>query len=280
VVARDTDALLMFLTDRPSLCDAQVDQPECRDAWALAAPAHCDAPYDPCQVVALPCQCQIPLLGLCPGGHAQVTPVASGWNGMVGSAPDATPFDLSMSLPRLVLNEIMLAPTGVRAEGAYIELVNLGSTAIDLLGIILADCRGTQGCAVPKATQSFEPFIPGGSSTLAPKEYALLVDRRFQASSIPDLPTAVLLLAPVGGAPLFHLATNAPQPLGIFQPGGGPALSTFDGAVAVVRGFSLERIDPYAPDPWPDNWAVGAAAAGTPGLCNSVTSAANCPEGE
>jgi len=278
VVARDADALLLFLTDRPALCDAALDQPDCPEAFSLAAPAHCEAPYDPCHPGGLPCQCQVPLLGLCPGEPARATARAKGWNGLLGAAAEATSFELARPLPHLVLNEIQLVPAGKRVEGAYLEVANLGTSPIDLLGLVLADCRGTQGCAAPKATQAFEPLLPGGTSTLAPRGYALLVDPHFQPSLVAGLPADALLLAPIGGAALLHLSTTVPQPIGLFLPSGGAALSTFDGALPVRPAFSLERIDPRAPDALPDNWAVGAAPGGTPGSCNSVTPDPTCAE--
>ncbi|MHB1846402.1 MAG: Ig-like domain-containing domain, partial [Deltaproteobacteria bacterium] len=143
-IPRDTDALLLFLVDRPSLCAATVSEAGCPDAGAIPVPALCTSPYDPC-VGGLLCRCAVPLVGLCPGGDAEATPEATGWNGQVGSAGGPSDFTLSPPLPRLVLSELMLQPTGSRAPGEYVEVVNLDDGPEDLLGISLASCAGSVG---------------------------------------------------------------------------------------------------------------------------------------
>ncbi|HUB08719.1 MAG TPA: Ig-like domain-containing protein [Myxococcales bacterium] len=278
VLPRDRDALLVYQVDRPCLCAATIDDSGCADAGFVASPATCSVPYDPCQGGAL-CSCAVPLVGLCPGTAAAATPLTLGWNGLQGSAPDVSEFQLASPLPPLVITEVMLSPSSSRTTGAFVEVANLGDDPIDLLGLQLANCAGTQACAYPKAIQAFGPLVPGASTVVAPHDYALLVDGQFEASQYPSLPADVLLLAPMDGAPLLSLSTTEPQPIGLLPASGaGPPLSTFDGTVAAQKGFSAERIDPAAPDPQPGNWSLTAIPGGTPGLCNSVTPAAACPE--
>lgn len=276
-VSRDRDAILLYEVDRPCLCGATIEEPGCPTATAVVTPASCSVPYDPCQGGLL-CGCEVPLVGLCPSGQANAMPEATGWNGELGQGQNPTPFQLADPLPALALDELMLAPAGTRAAGAYLELVSLAEIPMDLLGLALADCRGTQGCAIPSKTQPFGPFLPGGPTALAPHGYALLVDARFDATLYPGLPPTALLLAPLDRSPLLALKTDRPQPVGIFGASGGAPISTFDGSVAVSKGLSIERVDPTAPDPLPGSWAVGSAPGGTPGACNSVTPAAACAE--
>ncbi|MHB8416762.1 MAG: Ig-like domain-containing protein [Myxococcales bacterium] len=275
---RDRDALLLYQVDRPCLCAAQLDDPGCPDAGWVAVPAVCEAPYDPCQGGLL-CSCAVPLVGLCPGSAAQATPSALGWNGQIGGASDPAPFQLTDPLPPLAITEVLLSPEGSRTSGAFVEVANLGGAPIDLLGLTLANCAGTLACAIPKATQAFGAFVEGGATVIPAHGYALLVDRHFDSTQYPTLPAETLLLAPLDGSPLMSLSTTKPQPIGLLQAGGvGPPLSTFDGSLAAQKGLSAERVDPGAPDPQPGNWSLTTIPGGTPGSCNSVTPAADCPE--
>ncbi len=277
-VPRDRDALLLYQVDRPCLCGASLVELDCDGGSALVTPATCQAPYDPC-VGGLLCFCQVPLVDLCPGGAAQATPQATGWNGQLGTATDPAPFQLAAPLPPVVVDELLLSPEGTRAEGEFVEVVNLGATPIDLLGIVLANCAGSTGCAIPKDTQAFGPFVAGGPTAIAPYGYALLVDGSFDPTQAASMPAGTLLLAPLDGSPLLSLSTTEPQPVGLFAAGGaGPPLSTFDGSLIAVKGLSAERIDPSAPDPLPGSWALSVAPGGTPGSCNSVTPASDCAE--
>jgi hypothetical protein len=277
-IARDRDALLLYQVDRPCLCSAALSEPDCPGATVVSTPASCQAPYDPCQGGVL-CFCQVPLVGLCPSGAAEALPQATGWNGQMGASEDPAQFQLADPLPPLVLDEVLLSPAGTRSAGEFVEVVNLGPAPVDLLGLVLANCAGSTGCAVPKKTQAFGPFVSGGPTAIAPFGYALLVDGRFDTTQAPALPAGTLLLAPLDGAPLLSLSTSEPQPVALFPASGvGPPLSTFDGSLATVKGFSAERINPLAPDPLPGNWALTTAPGGTPGSCNSVTPASDCAE--
>ncbi len=275
---RDRDALLLFQVDRPSICSARVSEAGCDGGTAIPAPAACQAPYDPC-AGGLLCTCSVPLVGLCPGGDVLATPEATGWNGQVGTATDASTFQLSNPLPPIVLDELLLSPEGTRSAGEFLELANLGSEPVDLLGIVLANCKGTEACANPTATQPFGAASPGGSTVIPAHGYALLVDPRFDPAEAPAMPPDTLLLAPLDGTPLLSLSDSRPQPIGLFAAGGaGPPLSTYDGSLVAQKGVSFERIDPGAPDPLPDAWASSSVLGGTPGACNSVTPAAQCPD--
>jgi hypothetical protein len=277
-LARDTDALLLYQVDRPCLCGATVSELGCPGASALVLPATCQAPYDPCQGGLL-CFCQVPLVGLCPNGAVQATPQATGWNGQVGASPDSSSLQTTGSLPPIVIDELLLSPEGTRAAGEFIELANLGEVPQDLLGIVLANCTGSVGCAIPKSIQAFGPLVSGGPTAIPSHGYALLVDGEFDPTQAPSMPAGTLLLAPLDGTPLLSLSTTEPQPVGLFAAGGAnPPLSTFDGSLTAVKGLSTERIDPYAPDPLPGNWANSSVPGGSPGSCNSVTPSNDCPE--
>ncbi len=279
VAPRDRDALLFFLVDRPSLCAATVDEEGCPDAGAVTVPAVCPSAYDPC-TGGLLCDCQVPLVGLCPGGSAEAIPLATGWNGETGSADLPAPFTLSPPLPPLVLSELMLAPTGSRSQAEYVEVANAGALPVDLLGVSLASCAGSPGCTAPGKAQPFGPLSPGGSTALPPGGYALLVGEGFDPTLYPDLPQDALLLAPRAGGALLSLSATKPQAVGLF-PADGTAtpLSTFDGSLLPRPGLSLERVDPSAPDPLPQGFSLAALPGGTPGACNSVTPAADCVSG-
>ena len=267
VLPRDSDALLSFAVDRPSLCGAQVEDGLCPDAGSLTAPAQCQAPYDPCQASLL-CLCTVPLIGLCPGDSVAVTPTALGFSGQIGLSP-AIAFEASPALPGLVLTEVRAGPK----SSAFVEVQNRSGGPLDLLGLSLADCGLTLGCSSPKKTQPFGSFGGIGSTTLAPNGYALLVDPGFDPSAAPG---GALLLAPQGQASLLSLSTTKAQSLALFSPTFSAVVSSYDGSVLPRSGVSLERIDPATADPMPRNWSLSTAAGGTPGACNSVTAGAFC----
>jgi hypothetical protein len=267
VVARDRDALLQFAVDRPSLCGAQVHDPGCPNAAALASPAQCSAPYDPCNASLL-CLCTVPLVGLCAGDHLAVSPVSRGFDGQVGSTAEVS-FDTSPALPGLVLTEVR----GGSKSTAFVEVQNRSGAPIDLLGLELSDCGLTLGCANPKNSQAFGAFGGLGTTTLQPDAYALLVNPGYTAS---NAPAGALLLSPLGEASLISLSSTKMQSLAIFSPSFGAVVSSYDGSVLPKAGFTLERVDPAAADPLPGNWSLSTASGGTPGACNSVTAGQLC----
>ncbi len=271
VLARDTDGLLTFAVDRPSLCGARVVDPGSADAGSLASPAQCQAPYDPCQASPL-CLCTVPLVGLGAGDVIEVTPAATGFNGQVGTSA-AIAFEASPTLPGLVLTEVR----GGSKTTAFVEVQNRGTGPVDLLGLSLADCGLTLGCSTPKTTQRFGAFggLGGGlgSTALAPNGYALLVDPGFEAS---NAPVGALLLMPQAQAPLLSLSTTHVQSLALVATAFTAVVSSYDGSVLPQTGVSLERIDPTTADPAPRNWSLSTASGGTPGACNSVTAGMLC----
>jgi hypothetical protein len=104
------------------------------------------------------------------------------------------------------------------------------------------------------------------------------VDGAFDPTAYPGLPPETLLLAPADRRPLMHLASDRPQPLGLIDAATGALLSSFDGSLLPIEGISIERIDPYAPDPIAGNWGFGSSPGGTPGSCNSLTAETHCAE--
>jgi hypothetical protein len=275
---RDRDAVLLFLVDRPSLCDATVTDPSCPEGGALAIPAVCDQAYDPCRPSGT-CQCLVPLVGLCPGDSISVVPSAHGWNGSSSSA-ESLALTLWPALPTLAIGELMLSPPAGKRAQIYVEVQNIGAEPIDLKGLLLADCRATIDCFAPAHEQAFGSFAPGGTTVLPSHGYALLVDGTFDATLYPGLPPATLLLSPSDRSPLMHLASNQPQPIGLVDATSGALLSSFDGSLLPVEGVAIERVDPRAPDPQPASWGLGTAPGGTPGSCNSLTQEADCLESQ
>lgn len=267
VVARDRDGLLTFVVDRPSVCNAAINDPACPDAGAVATQAQCDAPYDPC-TGGVSCLCTVPLVELCPGDSLDVTPEVEGFNGQLGSAAPV-PTTLSPALPQLVLTEVFAAPKAT----AFIEVQNRGPAPLDLLGLTLADCAGSLGCASPGKQQAFGAFQGNGTTALAAGAYALLVDPTFDPSTAP---AEALLLSPIEQASLLHLSTSHVQTLAIFSPNAAAPLSTQSSSALPRSGLSLERTDPSAPDCIQGNWALSQTAAGTPGACNSSTPGPLC----
>jgi Bacterial Ig-like domain len=275
-LGRDRDAVVLFLVDRPSLCDAAVTDPACPDGGALAAPAVCDQAYDPCMPSGS-CQCLVPLVGLCPGNSISVVPSAHGWNGRTAST-ESLALTLWPALPTVAIGELMLSPPAGKRAQIYVEVQNVGTGPIDLKGLVLADCRGTVDCFAPAHEQAFGAFAAGGATVLPSHGYALLVDGTFDATLYPGLPAGTLLLSPSDRSPLMHLASNQPQPIGLVDAASGALLSSFDGSLLPVEGVAIERIDPRAPDPQPASWGLGTAPGGTPGSCNSITQEADCLE--
>jgi hypothetical protein len=214
------------------------------------------------------CLCTVALVGLCPGQVIEATPLATGFDGAVGSAASIA-FSASPALPGLVLTEVK----GGAKSSAFVEVQNRASGPLDLLGLSLADCGLSLGCSSPKTTQPFGPFAGIGSTTLASDGYALLVDPTFDASTAPS---GALLLAPQAQATLLSLSTTHVQSLALFSPAFGAVVSSYDGSVLPRSGVTLERIDPGAADPLPRNWSLSTAVGGTPGACNSVTAGFLC----
>jgi hypothetical protein len=167
--------------------------------------------------------------------------------------------------PRPVLTEARAVAATPQAGGEYVELLNLGEEPLDLSGWRLEKRTGTgvlAGCTVAAAA---EPLPPGAFGLVTSGAW----DGRY-----PDADGAVRFTC--GAASLAGgLADERPPELRLLDPSGA-LLATFgQGGAAPRCGAAVERIDPA----WPDEPANLACALdqGTPGWCNSVTSAVDCP---
>lgn len=114
-----------------------------------------------------------------PPATYEVTMVSQDWAALVG---ELGPIEVQVvSLPALVINEVMANPLGPEPAQEWVELANLSGAAVDLTGWTIADSSGSD--ALP-------------SVVLESDEVALIVSNSFQAlegSDPPPHPAARLI---------------------------------------------------------------------------------------
>jgi hypothetical protein len=171
-------------------------------------------------------------------------------------AGNETPFEAGFTtlppLSHLVLNEVLANPSGPEKAGEWIELVNDGTTAVDLEGWSLEDA----GRKVP---------LPKG--TLEPGAYALLVSAAYDVTSNEDVApaegTLILRLSELGSGGL----SNEGERLRL-EDAKGTIVSQFPALGAPKPGVSIARRLPSLADD--DKTAFGASAppGASPGSAN------------
>jgi hypothetical protein len=175
-------------------------------------------------------------------------------------AGSETPFEARFTtlapLSHLVLNEVFANPSGPEKAGEWVELVNDGTTPIEVEGWSLEDA----GRKVP---------LPKG--TVAPNAYALVVPAAYDATSNEDVPpaegTIILRVPELGSGGL----SNQGERLRLADPSGA-LVSEFPAVAAPKPGVSIARRTPSSADG--DNAAFGPSAppGASPGMPNVLDS--------
>ena len=160
---------------------------------------------------------------------------------------------------QVVVNEIMFDPSGSEFFDEYIELYNVGETAVDLTAWRIGDDDETD-------------TIVGETLILAPGAYALILDAGYAEHSkhYDPLPESVLRLTvdnpTLGHSGLSNVrserillidASGDTVSVGSYEPGNPPGVS--EEQIDVMRGDAL------------DNWVDARWSGGTPGAVNSVS---------
>jgi hypothetical protein len=222
--------------------------------------------WDPCAPGATACPAALELKGLCPGQEIQVRLAAedlaahrggfAAWTGIAALPPRPAP----------VLTEALAHPDAPGAAGEYVEVANVGTGPADLEGWALAK-RGPSGaftrCKLAGVTGG--PVAPGG--------YALVVGGAYDGRYA--LPSGVAVYRCGTSALAGGLADDRPVALAL-EDAQGQVVSTLGIAEAAPRcpEASLERIHPTGPDASANLTCPGTR---TPGACNHVTPAPECP---
>lgn len=157
--------------------------------------------------------------------------------------------------PRVVLTEVLANPAGAEPAAEWVEIVNAGAAAVNLLGFTLADGAGP---------------TPLPAARLAPGDYALIVrdDYAPGGTDVPPAPATLLIRVPQLGK--SGLA-NAGEILSLSNPQ-GVTLSTFPALPARRAGVSMARRTPEAPDGEPTSFGEHAAPGASPGTANALAS--------
>ncbi|MBW1809386.1 MAG: lamin tail domain-containing protein [Deltaproteobacteria bacterium] len=175
-----------------------------------------------------------------------------------GSDPDPDPVDAD-----LVISEVMANPLD-EYKGEFVEIVNTGSTAIDLAGYVLTD---------GDANDTIEGYL-GGSTVLAAGAIGVVLDQSYVDLAEPyTIPAEAVLLTTDDATIGSGLSTD--DPITLLAADGSTVLSTYSNPFNPGDGFSAERVDLAAADT-PDNWVVSPCASGSsPGAVNCADQSPN-----
>ncbi len=165
-------------------------------------------------------------------------------------------FDSGTPLPSLVLSEVYADPVGPEPEQEFIEVVNVGESAVVLDGLAVADGAGTG-----------DPIV--GAPPLAAGAYAILVHPAFVPGGADPAPApgaaVVRLAGPIGSNGLL----NAGETVSIVDAAGRTVCVAPD-LLPPRTGTSIERTDLSA-DPYDaGSWAHNPSSSATPGAANAA----------
>ncbi len=166
----------------------------------------------------------------------------------------------------LLITEILanaLNEPGSPGSGEWVELLNTGPGEIDLSGWSLSD--GDQSDQLIAA-------IPGGSTVLGPRRFALIIDPDRPRGDAP-WPQGTLLLT-VDDRSIGNGLSSSDR-LRVAPQIGGRAATYFEREESEPpnpgRGLSIERVRLKARAEGPENWRPSRLVGGTPGALNSAT---------
>ena len=187
-------------------------------------------------------------------GDGLTRPVGAGWD--IG-ADEWSPSSVS-----LVINEVLANPTS-EGTGEYLELANVGTTPVDLAGLVLSDGDST------------DVLVPygGGSTVVPPGGYGVVLDPDYAGdhSLAPNAVYVTVDTATLGNG----LSTN--DPIELREANGVVVIDAWTSPFDPGNGVSAERVDVTAGDT-PSNWVASPCGASPGALnCAAGTLAPNDP---
>lgn len=157
-------------------------------------------------------------------------------------------------MPHVVINEVLANPLGPEPTEEWVELVNDGTTAVDLHGWVLSDLGGA---------------TPLPSYVLPPHAFALVVRNDFVRDDGLDVPPPdglALLHVPSIGS---HGLSNAGEPLELTDPSGS-VVSRFPAVPKPRAGISVARRYPWSLDDDPRSFGLSGGKGASPGGPNQL----------
>ena len=160
------------------------------------------------------------------------------------------------------LSEIMFRPDTLSNYTEFVEIVNIGSTPVDLTGWKIGD------------SLDLDAILPRtGNAVLLPGQYGIILDPGyFDHASIYDelIPDTALILTIEDASFGRYGLRNAPPLTVYLYDAGGELVDSYRYSSDNPPGYSDEKIDVNGPNS-PQNWANSRRFRGTPGAVNSVT---------
>jgi hypothetical protein len=173
-------------------------------------------------------------------------------NASTASCEVTLPHDLAL----LAITEVLADPLGPEPDQEYVEIANLGETAIDLEGFTLSDSDAPRPTSpTPAQAASSRGSVLRTAAALPAGARALVVAEAFDPRSMLDrAPPAATLLVPVGTSLTRSGLANAGEPLYLRDPLDRRVSAAPRGVAAgqVARaGRCLQRVsaDPRTADP-------------------------------
>ncbi len=165
-----------------------------------------------------------------------------------GPADDPPDDDSPEPAVRIAFSEILANPAGEESQGEYVELVNLGSAAVDLGGWLLTD-SGLAGEGDPLSA------CDGGADAVLPAGGVAVVGG-LELRPPPEMPAAARLLCTDRSSLTSRGLRNGGGEILVLSDSAGIEADRYGGWVNLSEreGCSAVRLDLEAPD-GPDNWA-------------------------
>jgi hypothetical protein len=190
--------------------------------------------------------------GLSPASHVTLDVTAIDLAG--NNRRSSVEVDTRPAAPHVVINEVLADSIGPEPDQEWIELVNDGTTSIELAGFVLEDVGG-------------RTELP--EYELLPGQAVLLVTAAFSADSAWDTPPApgsAFVRVPELGK---NGLANSGEPLSL-RSADGSLLSRFPALPRPKPGVSVARQNPWSLDGDPGAFALHAAPGASPGAPNVV----------
>ena len=160
---------------------------------------------------------------------------------------------------QIILSEIMFNPSGDENTNEFVELLNIGTNAVDLSGWGISD-------------NSASDFIVGSGTILFPDRYTLVLDQNyFDSERIYDavIPEEALILSIDGPTFGFRRFSNSTGETVHLIVASGDTLDSYTYTTDNDNGFSDEKVL-LIPEDSRNNWQNSNELLGTPGKRNSV----------
>jgi len=163
---------------------------------------------------------------------------------------------------QIIINEVMFNPSGNENHNEFVELYNVGGSAVDLDGWSLSD-----------NTDSDVIIGAGIGTILQPGQYGIILDPDYFINStlydsiIPPEALIITIDGPAIGS--RGLSNSAPELISVIS-SVGDTITAYRYSLDNDDGFSDEKIIPNDVNE-DHNWGNSAAYLGTPGARNSIT---------